>query len=1003
MSNSVERTTLRFYEWERRGRGWQVYNQHVDLEPPFDYFNKYSAFAKVEDDGYVPSILEKLTSLLRRKKPKDNETEKDEQLPFAPVVEGDICVLRLSLPKNERVGADASKQLLLMLSDSRCFTSYELIASSHEISVQFACREPDLFNVRNQVKAYFPACVIDEQNGIETLLNGDQNVSIVDLGLREEFMRPLQAANIQGLDSLTGVFAVLDGLQGSERAILQVIFKGAVEPWAESVVDSVTDAGGDSFFMDAPEMPKLARQKVSSPLYGVVIRCAAQCESKRVAASIAQNLARCLIRTTESESNSLIQLNNEDYALDYHVDDMNERQSRRLGMLLNMEELVSLVHLPSPTIASTKLGRNSKKTKHLPNAISDKGVMLGTNTHQGRENEVYIASEQRLRHMHIIGATGTGKTTLMENCIMQDIAEGRGCAVIDPHGDLIESILGKLPEHRVNDTILIDPSDAMFPIGFNMLTANTEYEKDVLSSDLIAAFRRLSTSWGDQMNSVFANAILAFLENSKRGTLIDLRRFLVEKEFRESYLETVTDPNILYYWQKEYPIVKGASIGPILTRLDTFLRPKVIRNMVAQERCIDFADVLNGQKVLLIKLAQGLIGDENSYLLGTAFLSKIYQAAMARQVIEKSERKDYFIYVDEFQNFITPSLSQILSGARKYHLGLVLAHQEMQQLVKDDSSIASSVMGNAGTRICFRLGDSDAKRFEDGFANFNSVDLLNLGIGEAIARVGRADHDFNFSVSPKQTEVGSGNKEKVVDRSRKLYGKHRNEVESALTVNIEEKGEEKDGDLYVRKVKNSYIVEPDVLHIAETGDSPTAELTNDQIEETKADLVRQKEVSQHRYQQALIKRMAEGYGYKAVIEESTSDGKGRVDVSLKKGEQRIACEIGMTTTKQWEIHNLVKCVNSGYEIVIAVAKNENAVKAMQQKVEALDEDYGKRIKVMDLEGLIRFLSISTSQNQISEKLIKGYRVKVEYGNASDKAIKARKASIVDAVIKSIKK
>src|ERR1019366_6790838 len=256
------------------------------------------------------------------------------------------------------------------------------------------------------------------------------------------------------------------------------------------------------------------------------------------------------------------------------------------------------------------------------------------------------------------------------------------------------------------------------------------------------------TSWGDQMNSVFANAILAFLESDKGGTLIDLRKFLIEKPFREQYPKSVTDPSIVYYWQKEYPILKSGSIGPILTRLDSFLRPKMIRNMVAQNKSLDFEDILDSKKILLMKLSQGLIGAENSYLLGTFMVSKIQQAAMARQVKQQADRSDYYLYIDEFQNFITPSMSAILSGARKYHLGLILAHQDMQQLHKEDSELESSVMANAGTRICFRLGDADARKFEGGFSYFDTMDLQNLSTGEAIIRIERPENDCNMTTIP---------------------------------------------------------------------------------------------------------------------------------------------------------------------------------------------------------------------------------------------------------------
>lgn len=1006
----AEKLTAQFYGWERRGRGWLVYGKPVDIEPPFEYFSRGSTLAQTaSDDGYVPNIFERLDKWLSGPDKKAKlEMKPDRLVPMAPTAEGALRVLGLTMPRGEKVHAEAGECLLLMLSPAKCPVSFEILAAPDEITIQLACREPDLFLVRSQVKAYFPSCTISEGKGYR-IIEQQQPVAILDLGLKEEFMRPLEMADGFDTDPLTGLFAIMDGLEGDERAAaVQILFKGAVDPWPGSILSSVTDYDGSSFFMDAPEMPKLAREKVSSQLYGASIRCIGQAGTKGEAASIAQHLANALVRVSASPHNSLMPLGNGGYPLEDHIEDVIERQSRRLGMLLNSAELVNLVHMPSASVVSSKLKRDSRKTVAAPASAQGKGLILGTNVHQGNERQVSVSAGQRLRHMHLIGATGTGKTTLMQNCIMQDIREGRGCAVIDPHGDLIESILEKLPSHRVDDTILVDPSDAMFPIGFNMLCANTEYEKEVLSSDLVAVFRRLSTSWGDQMNSVFANAILAFLENTKRGTLMDLRRFLVEKDFRDSYLKTVTDPGVAYYWQKEYPIVKGASIGPILTRLDTFLRPKVIRNMVAQEACMDFGDILNSQKVLLVKLPQGLIGEENSYLLGTAFLSKIYQAAMARQAMEKPERKDFFVYVDEFQNFVTPSLSQILAGARKYHLGLILAHQEMQQLMKDDAGLASSVMGNAGTRICFRLGDSDAKRFEDGFAHFSAGDLVNLGTGEAVARVERADHDFNLNV-PLHAQGGGqgGNRDEVAARSRKLYGRPKEEVEAMFPyAQAEETAEVLPKPVMKEQGKVAVVDAKVETQEATRQTETTGGLSQEQVEETKAALVRQKEISQHRYLQVLIKKMAEARGYRAVIEQPTSDGKGRVDVGLERDGRRVACEIGMTTTKDWELHNIRKCLAAGYDKVIAVARDGKAVNAMQAKVDALlNSKEAASVLVTDLEGLYGFMDRQAAKALTSkvEKRVKGYRIKVEYGQADDESTKHKQRDIADALIKSYKK
>ena len=229
------------------------------------------------------------------------------------------------------------------------------------------------------------------------------------------------------------------------------------------------------------------------------------------------------------------------------------------------------------------------------------------------------------------------------------------------------------------------------------------------------------------MNSVLGNAVLAILESTQGGSLHDLRRFLLEKEFRQTILQTVTDVSVLYYWQHEFPLLKTTSIGPILTRLDTFLRPKSIRNMVVQKKGLDFEALCNDNKIILCKLSQGLIGKENSYLLGSLILSKLHQAILRRQ--QQVTRNPFLMYLDEFQNFMTPSIKEMISGVRKYNVGLILSHQDLQQLQREDGELLNSVLGNCNIRIVFRVGEPDAKRLQDGFTGFNHNDLQNLGRG----------------------------------------------------------------------------------------------------------------------------------------------------------------------------------------------------------------------------------------------------------------------------------
>jgi hypothetical protein len=1010
-----EKLTIHFYEWEKCGRGWYVYDTPVELEPVFVPFFPYViGQTKRIDDGRTPGLIGSIGNFIQKAllpAPKPEPEVEDATEPVdAYIFDSNeaLCCSSVSFPEGEKVKAEEIEKFLVMLSYCRTQVSFEIIASHSLIRVQFVCRQSDILHVESQLKAYFPRCIIhDQTETLTSIINQSSYSHIIDFGLQQEFARPLLMSERFDVDPLTGMFGVVEHLGEDEQAVIQVLFKGTINPWAASILNSVTDGKGDSFFLDAPEMPKLAMEKISSPLYGVVIRAVGQSSTPENASNIVERVANALIYSSRSTTNALIPLTNDGYDNEQYVTDVILRKSHRIGMLLNASELATFVHYPF-AVSSKRLERDIQKTKAAPKIAEGHEFILGRNVHQGVERIATLSASQRLKHMHLIGATGTGKSTLLQSCIVQDIMLGNGVAVLDPHGDLIESILQYIPENRQNDVIIVDPADAAYPVGFNILTAHSEVEKEILASDLVAVFRRLSTSFGDQMHSVLANAILAFLESSIGGTLIDLRRFLIEKPYRDAFLKTVGDPNIVYYWQKEYPLLKSSSIGPILTRLDSFLRPKIIRNMVAQKKSLDFENILDTQKILFIKLSQGLIGTENSYLLGTFFVSKIYQAAMARQAISKADRKDFFLYIDEFQNFITPSMSFILSGTRKYGLACILAHQDMIQLQKQDNELASAVISNAGTRVCFRLGDIDAKRFEDGFSSFEAQDLQNLGVGQAIVRIERPEYDFTIdTVELKEpTEAGIAGKEIVISLSREKYGTPREEVEKTLEyLRGEQQPEEIRQPVKEFKAAEPLKKQPPITEAEKPASViEVPALDEKQKEKTTENLVKHKELSLHRYLQTKIKKMAEERGYKASIEELTPDGQGRVDVLLVRGDKQFACEIGVTTTKEWETHNVEKCLNAGYEIVIAVPVDKKAAEIMQKQVsEKLPAKFHARVFVLEADELFHYLDKEIAKEASSEKRTKGYRVKVEYDAVSEEAMKQKKDSISKMVLDSIKK
>lgn len=802
-------------------------------------------------------------------------------------------------------------------------------------------------------------------------------------------------------ESTSNIIAALELFKKDELGVFQVMFQGLANPWVPSVLRSVTDSKGGSFFSNAPEMTKLAQEKVGHPICAVTIRTLVQVTDFERMDNLVEAMNTAVVSSSSSRYNNLIPLSHDTkrYTYKEHAKDVITRQSRRYGMLLNSLEINNLIAFPTATRG--KLTDSRRNTVPVPSSMG-KGILVGENSHLGQDNEVRLSSSQRLRHTHIIGATGTGKSTLLLNMMQQDIIKGKGFTLLDPHGDVADTIIKYIPKDRIKDVILIDPSDTDFPIGLNILSAKTEVEKIVLSADLVGMFRRLSTSWGDSMDSILANAINAFLEHPEGGTILDLRIFLTNPAFRKKYISKIQDKYVRHFWENEFPILRKNAAAPLLTRLDIFLRPKIIRGMMGQKGGLDFADILNSNKILIVKLAQGLIGEANSYLLGTLITSKLYQAAQGRQEMSQSKRKPYFIYIDEFQNFITPSMESILSGARKFGLGLVLAHQDLQQLFKADARIGNSIISNAGTRICFRVGELDGQKLEKGFHHFEAMDLMNLGVGEAIIRVDRADHDCNLSTYPIP-DIPKGFKKvrkKIVEYTRGKYSNPLDESDDDI-IEVEEVIEKTK-----TPIEKEIVKEVEVPTIIEKTDTPITPLelenpvTNIQseAEEFKKQNRKRATEREHIRLQEFVRKMAEDYNFKAVIEEPTKKPVGRVDVAIHTQKVSLACEISVTTPPSYELKNIQKCLSNGFDIVFMCSNDEKhleKIKTLSQK--KLDDTSLSKVIFGSSQMLVSLLHELSLQYKPKKNTHKGYRVNVNYEPVSLNDDEARLKGIIRAV------
>lgn len=1028
MPSVHEILTEQFRQWESRGRGWRVYDQPVSPEPPFLPFGgHYLPDTPAIDDGRRPTLLSSFVRKLGQKlgdspEPPPAIAEPDQEPEPQGLVRNPPVELQVTLPANLNIPKEAFEQFLLSLSLCREPITFELLGSSSQIVAQFATHSQDAPLVRRQLQAYFPdAAFIPKENALETAWNDVDSIetAAVEFGLAREFMYSLATTN---LDPFVGLMGALSELEPDELGLFQVIFQPVHQPWSESILRSVTDYDGEPFFVNAPELAKAARGKVSKPLYAAVVRIAALAQDIDRAWAIARDMAAALRVFAHPSGNELIPLTNDDYPYVEHVDDVLRRQSRRTGMLLNSDELIGFVHLPSSTVRSPKLKRQMVRTKAAPRPVlASQGLLLGHNTHAGKTTPIRLSPDQRVRHTHIIGASGTGKSTLLFNLIQQDIDNGEGLAVLDPHGDLIDRILGVIPPERIADVVLVDPSDEEYSVGFNILSAHSDLEKNLLASDLVSVFQRLSTSWGDQMGSVLQNGILAFLESSQGGTLADLRRFLIEPSFRTEFLKTVRDPDVVYYWQKGFPHLSGnKSIGPVLTRLGDFLSPKPIRYMVSQkENRLDFADIMDSGKILLAKLPEGLLGRENSCLLGAVLLSKFQQLVMSRQAKQVSVRRDFWIYVDEFANFITPSIAEILSGARKYRIGLTLAHHELHQL-RADSRVESAVMSHPFTRIVFRVGDDDARKLSDGFSSFEARDLTNLETGEAVARVERSDYDFNLSIPlPQELDetLAAERRKEVIQTSRLRYAVPRAQIEeasrhapdteqSAPTAPPHPTSRQKSSDepptTESRSQSETISVPPS------TGSPPPAQPDTASKETTPtppADLGRGG--AQHQAIQQRLKHAAEELGFRATIEKLILDGQGSVDLLLERGETAIACEISVTNTIDYEVGNVRKCLKAGFSHIAVICMEEKRLRKLAAAVSgSLGPDASSRVTYLQPDAFIAHLKTlqpPAPAPPAEPEVRRGYKIRRTHVQLPPEELKAREAAAIRAIAEAMRK
>ncbi|MHB1086892.1 MAG: type IV secretory system conjugative DNA transfer family protein, partial [Minisyncoccota bacterium] len=535
-------------------------------------------------------------------------------------------------------------------------------------------------------------------------------------------------------------------------------------------------------------------RKIKSRIVPAIIRLVTSAKEESRAKELLENLIASFSQYENPRGNSLHFKHVGSWSISNFLRDFTYRSfDTSIAMPLSLAEITAMFHLTAERVTTSReLKRSMAKQAAAPVEMAGEGITIGVNRYGADETPVHFAAADRLRHCYVIGQTGTGKTGLIKNMIIQDIKNGEGVAFIDPHGNDIEDVLASIPPERMKDVIYFDPAYTARPMGLNML----EYDrskpemKTFVVDEVYGIFRKLYAdvpeAFGPMFEQYYRNAVQLVVEDPDSGsTFVEIPRVFADKAFRDLKLSRCPNPIIVQFWRKIAEQAQGdASLGDIApyitSKFDVFLANDIMRPIVSQEKsAFDFREIMDSKKIFLANLSKGRLGERNTSLLGLILVSKFLQAAFSR-VDTRGDLPVFYMYIDEFQNFATPSIATILSEARKYKLSLTIAHQFIAQL---EENIRDAVIGNVGTKISMRIGTTDAEFLEKQFApTFTAQDLENLPNRNAVAALlvgGTPARPFTIETQ-NLPHFDFSHIDELKSLSYERYGKNREEVEAEI-------------------------------------------------------------------------------------------------------------------------------------------------------------------------------------------------------------------------------
>ncbi|MCL5774593.1 MAG: type IV secretion system DNA-binding domain-containing protein [Patescibacteria group bacterium] len=749
-----------------------------------------------------------------------------------------------------------AEQLFTTLSESghekgwllgKDYYSFEIACTDKKISFYINCPKHLQELVEKQLQAQYPHAFVEQVKGYNPFQDGGQ-IEVDELQLAKQYIYPFRTYKTTETDPLNAITNAMSKLAENEGAAVQLIISPAGTAWQgrprhmaleiqqgknpelverghlyrlfRSVLGGVSSSlagtrkspsqgshahkdlsGFYSPIQLTPmqqEIVKKLEEKASRPGYRVNLRLITSSTTPGNAALNMRNLQAAFLQYNMPPFNGLKAKKREkgDILKDYIF-----RIFRDAGRnILNTEELASIWHLPTPFIETPNIKWLVSKKAPPPINLPESGLLLGKNQYRGTETPIYQGREDRRRHTYVLGRTGSGKSWLLANMAIQDVINGEGLCVIDPHGDLIQDILARAPKERAEDIIVFEPFDMDRPLGLNMLEVDSEEMKDFAVQEMISIFYKLVTDpamLGPMFEHNMRNAMLTLMADDEHpGTITDVPRIFTDTEFQKYKLSKVTDHVVRLFWEKEMAKTsdfhKSEMLGYLISKVGRFVENTMMRNIVGQPKSgFNFRKIMDEGKVLLVNLSKGRTGEINAKLLGLILVSKIQMAALSRADIPEDQRRDFYLYVDEFQNFITDAFSSILSEARKYKLNLIIAHQYLGQLEGQagaqgagSKDLRDAVFGNVGTMVVFRTGAEDAEVLAKEFSpTFNEFDLVNIERFNAYVKLmikGTASKPFNMATLPLPKNANPEMADAIRQLSRLKHGRPRSEVESEL-------------------------------------------------------------------------------------------------------------------------------------------------------------------------------------------------------------------------------